>query len=147
MLTDLSFIQSLADKNENAVGFIPYSGIAQYIADGDYILQRDNRGRRVGYVLHGKPQPGGILTVAQLVIEFDYRQRGHAMDTMRELIARANAVNMREIKLTCADDLLAAHELWRAVGFERTRTIPATNTRQRTKGVYILDLWPRLLEF
>lgn len=143
-MDDLTFIRGLADDNENAVGFIPHSGIAEYVADGDYILQHDSRGRRVGYLLHGKATPGGLLTVAQLVIDFDFRQRGHAMDTMRKLIERAVMANVREIKLTCADDLPAAHGLWTAAGFERTRTIEPSNTRKRSKGVYLLDLWPRL---
>lgn len=144
MNDDLSFILGLANEHEEAVGFIPSAGIAEYVADGDYIIQRDRRGRRVGYLLHGKPTSGGILTVAQAVIDYDFRQRGHGLSVMAELIQRAAAVNARTVKLTCADDLHEAHLLWRAAGFERVNTLPATNRRNRTKGVYLYELWPML---
>lgn len=141
---DLSFITGLMRENSGALGFIPSTTVeTQYLAKGRYVIQRDQRGRKTGYVLHGAPTPGGLLTIAQAVIEYDFRESGHGRAAVEEVIARAVATNCRAIKLRCAEDLEANH-FWAAMGFKRVNTLHPNNTRQRAIHVYIMDLWPTL---
>ena len=141
---DFDFITGLMRENTAALGFIPAPTVEQqYIAQGRYLLQ-SRRGLPVGYLLHGAPTAGGVLTIAQHVIEYDLRQNGHGMDLFRRLLARANGANCRAIRLKCADDL-PSQAFWQAAGFQRIHTLRPDNWRKRTVGVYELPLWARLV--
>lgn len=145
-MDDLTQITALMAENRESVGFIPMTTVAgRYLAQDQYIMQRDMRGRKIGYLLHGKPTPGGILTVAQHCIEYDQRLRGYGRETFGELVERARQANCRAIKVRCAANL-PSMEFWRAMGCEITRTLQHLDTyRQRDIYVLMLDLWPRLI--
>lgn len=141
---DLSFITGLMAANSDALGFIPAPTVeARYLAKGRYVIQRDQRGRKIGYVLHGAPTPGGLLTIAQAVIDYDFRESGQGRHAVEEVIARAVATNCHAIKLRCAEDLAANH-FWAALGFKHVNTMFPNNRRQRAIRVYMMDLWPTL---
>lgn len=143
-MTDLDFILGLMRANTDALGFIPSTTVeTRYVAGGRYIVQTNERGQRTGYVLHGKPTPGGVLTIAQAVVEHDWRERGEGRKAVQTVIERAQRANCRAITLRCADDL-EANAFWLAMGFERTHTLHIPNRRQRAVHVYTLDLWPTL---
>lgn len=131
-------------ENYEAVGFIPITTVAQrYIARGQYILQPNHRGSPVGYLLHGKPTAGGVLTVAQHVVDLDWRTRGYGRQAFIELLARARIANCRAIHLRCAEGL-PSNEFWASMGFETTSVLTPANVRQRAINVMVLDLWPNL---
>ena len=142
-MDDLAYIVGLANENEEALGFIPETRMAYYIAREQYIIQPTSAGKRAGYILHGKPTSGGILTIAQAVIDYDLRDQGLGRLAVSELIDRARKANSREIKLRCADDL-EANNFWQTLGFKLTNTLYPANRRRRAINVYMLSLWPRL---
>jgi hypothetical protein len=143
---DVSWITGLMRQNYDAVGFLPEFAIAeQYVANGRYVVQTDERGRKVGYLLHGKPTPGGILTVAQHCIETDKRLRGYGQDAFKVLLERARISNCRAIKVRCASDL-PSNEFWQAMGLKRVNVQAGGRKRQRDINVMLLDLWPTLFE-
>lgn len=68
----LSYIIDTMKQATNEVGFIPASTVAdRYLAHSLYVLQQNRRGTNVGYVLHGKPRAGGVLTIAQALVDVD----------------------------------------------------------------------------
>jgi GNAT superfamily N-acetyltransferase len=143
MLNDLDFIIGLMRQNYEALGFIPQTTIEQrYIAQGQFVIQ-SLFGKPVGYILHGKPVVGGILTIPQAVIDFDFRDRGYGMDAVQAVIDRAKQKNCRAVKVRVAADL-NANTFWKSAGFELVNVKQPDNQRKRAINVYILDLWPRL---
>jgi ribosomal protein S18 acetylase RimI-like enzyme len=147
MMDDVNFILGLMRENTDALGFIPASTIeSRYVAGAQYLLQANIYGKHVGYLLHGKPAPGGVLTIAQAVIDYDFRNRGHGEDVVTRLIERAQIANCRAIKLRCADDL-TANGFWQAQGFELVNTLEVANRRQRLIHTYMLPLWSTLFGF
>lgn len=143
-MTDLDFILGLMRANTDALGFIPAPTVeTRYVAGGRYVVQTNERGQRTGYILHGKPTAGGVLTIAQAVVEYDWRGRGEGREAVQAVIERAQRANCRAITLRCADGL-EANAVWQALGFERTCTLHIPNRRQRAIHVYTLDLWPTL---
>lgn len=140
-----AFITGLMKQNSDALGFIPATTIAtRYVPGGQFVIQHDTRGRNVGYILHGKPLPGGILTIAQAVIDVDRRNLGFGEQAVTTLIDRAKLANCRQIVLHCAADL-QANTFWQSCGFLQTWSAARQNRRQRAINTYVLDLWRRLL--
>jgi hypothetical protein len=144
-MEETSWIAGLMKENYDAVGFLPYEAVQEYIDLGRYIIQTDERGNKVGYLLHGKPTPGGILTVAQHCIETDKRLRGHGQDAFEELLNRARQANARAIKVRCASDL-PSNEFWKSMGLEVVNIKHPNNARKRDINVMLLDLWPTLIK-
>jgi len=145
-MDDISYIVGLMRENTDAVGFIPQTTVeSRYVREERYIIQADERGKRTGYVLHGKPTAGGVLTIAQAVIDHDFRERGHGRLAVESVIERARFAKVREIVLRCADDL-EANVFWRALGFTKINATQPNNRRRRAINVYALGLWPRLME-
>lgn len=142
-MLDISWIAGLMRQNYDAVGFLPYQALHYYASTERYILQPDERGRNVGYLLHGKPTPGGILVVTQHVIDFDKRLQGYGQQAFETLVSRARSANCRAIRVACAADL-PSNDFWRAMGLELVRIDHRANKRQRDVNVMVLDLWPRL---
>jgi GNAT superfamily N-acetyltransferase len=143
-LLPIEFITGMMRENYTAVGFIPETTVEQqYIRQGRYLIQSDLRGRPVGYLLHGSPAAGQILSVAQAVVDYDFRNRGFGEMEVQRLIERAQLANCRSIKLRCADDL-QSNLFWQSMGFEKVNTLHVSNTRQRAINVYMLPLWKSL---
>lgn len=143
-MSDLDFILALMRQNTGAVGFIPSTTLqVRYIPRQQYIIQRDNRGRNVGYILTGSYVPGRLLHIQQAVIELDKRNRGFGETAIQTILDRAIQTNMRGIVLRCAEDL-DSNQFWQALGFEHTNTVYPENRRRRALNIYTLDLWPLL---
>ena len=138
-----SWIAGLMSKNTDALGFLPFAAIDRYVMSGQYVMQTDQHGNNIGYLLHGKPTPGSILTVAQHCIEEDKRFRGYGRDTFQELLSRAERANCRAIKVRCAADL-PSNAFWLEMGFQIVRIDHRANRRNRDINVMLLDLWPTL---
>lgn len=138
----VSWIAGLMRENYEAVGFIPDTKLRDhYLAHERYVLQTDESGRRVGYLLHGVPQPGHSLTVAQHCIQVDRRSHGYGEAALAELIERADRVGCPSIRVRCATDLDSL-EFWLGQGFRLLEVVPGGVRRQRQ----IARLWlPRAL--
>lgn len=119
-MQDKNFIIGLMRENYDALGFIPATTIeTRYLANGLYVVQRDLRGRNTGYVLHGNPSHRNNyeMVISQAVIDYDNRNRGFGNLAVQQIVARAEQVNARRIRLSCADDL-DANLFWQSIGFE-----------------------------
>jgi hypothetical protein len=144
MSKDLSWIVGLMKANSEAVGFIPETTLEEdYLTTGRYILQCNEQGQRVGYLLHGLPRPGGLLVVSQHCIDMDKRLHGYGEEAFRELVERARIANCRGIKLRCAEDL-ESNVFWQSQGLEHVSTQHPDNRRKRAINIYLMDLWPTL---
>jgi hypothetical protein len=141
-----SWINGLMALNREAIGFIPDTTVQQrYIALDRYVLQCDERGNPVGYLLHGALHPGGVLIISQHVIEDDKRLRGYGEAAFGTVLDRAQYAGCKQIRLHCAEEL-PANAFWVAMGFQCTRVLHPNNRRQRAVNVLLLDLWPTLLK-
>ncbi len=139
-MNDADFIISLMKTETDALGFIPAPAIrSRWIPKSRYIIQRDRRGRRRGYLLHGPARPGRELFVNQVCIEYDHRLRGYAYLAVRELFNRASAAECSSINLRCAANL-SANWFWLAVGFRLVNIIRGGQRRGNSICVYRIDL-------
>lgn len=145
MIDDKAFIVGLMRHFTNELGFIPQTTIEnRYLPRNLYVIQRNTKGVRVGYILHGVPRSNRVLTIAQAVIDFDYQQQGFARQAFAEVKLRAEQAGCREIVLRCADDLTAANLFWLTMGFDLLKTECVSNTRKRKINTYGLSLQKRL---
>lgn len=139
-MNDAEFIIGLMKTETDALGFIPSTAIrARWIPKGRYIIQRDRRGRRRGYLLHGPACPGKPLFINQVCINYDHRLRGFADLAVREVLLRARAAGSTEIRLNCAADL-TANNFWIAAGFTPEKAFMGGFRRKRVILTYILEL-------
>ena len=113
----LDFITGLMRENSNELGFIPNTTIeSRYIAQNRYILQTNDRGRFVGYLLHGSLQPGKPCVISQAVIDYDYRARHWGTCVIQEFISRCLFIGVSSIHLRVASDMEAVF-FWKSLGF------------------------------
>lgn len=137
-----SWIAGLMRTDYPALGFIPETTVERrYIAKNRYILQTDERGRRVGYLLHGAIHYGKAVVVSQAMIDYDKRLRGYGKLTVAELVRRAEIGGASSIKLRCAADLPAVR-FWQSLGFEVVGVEPGGEKRNRVivKFIRLLPL-------
>ena len=132
MFTDASWIVGLMRENYDAVGFIPEPTIQrQYVAAQRYVIQADESGRRVGYLLHGAPSYGRPLSVAQHCIQYERRRYGYGEEALSELIRRARLAGASCITARVGTDLEAL-DFWLAEGFQIREIVPGGTKRERT---------------
>jgi GNAT superfamily N-acetyltransferase len=125
------FICGLMKQNTDALGFIPNTTIRdRFVAREWYILQRDECGKPVGYLLHGSVRYGQPCYVSQHCIELDKRLRGYGAQAVQVLIDRCQRVGASSIYLRCGEDLPAL-QFWQALGFQVLEIIPGGERRQR----------------
>lgn len=128
----VSWICGLMAENTDALGFIPSTTVAQrYVRHTRFILQDNERGRHVGYILYGALQYARPVTVAQHCIQYESRLRGYGEAAVAELERRAVYVGCPAIKLRCADDNPGAVAFWQNCGFVARNVVPGGVRRQR----------------
>jgi len=126
-----TWITGLMRENYDAVGFIPEPSIKfQYIKNSRYVLQCDETGKRVGYLLHGKIQLARSCVVSQHCIQYEKRLKGYGEKAFHILLERAQRIGASSIQLRCADDLPALL-FWQNVGFEIMNVVPGGKKRKR----------------
>jgi GNAT superfamily N-acetyltransferase len=127
-----SWIAGLMRENYEAVGFIPEPCVAdRYVAHARYVLQADEAGRRVGYLLHGALRYGRTLSIAQHCIQIDRRRHGYGENALAELVRRAEYIGASCITARVATDLDAV-DFWLSQGFEIREVVPGGSKRQRS---------------
>lgn len=130
-MSTTSWIAGLMRTDYPALGFIPETTIERrYIAKNRYIIQSDERGRRVGYLLHGAIRCAQPVVVSQAMIDYDKRLRGYGELAVNELVRRAEIGGASSIKLRCAADLPAVH-FWQSCNFDVVDCVPGGEKRSR----------------
>ena len=118
-------------ENYDAVGFIPEPTVRdRYIRRELYLLQKDSRGNRIGYLLHGPIEPGKPVVVSQHCIQYEKRMLGYGRSTFKELLKRCRQGGASSIHLRCADDLPAV-QFWQTCGFQVSKVTPGGQKRHR----------------
>lgn len=128
--------------NYEAVGFIPEPTVRhRYITCHRYILQEDERGKLVGYLLHGALQRGKPCVISQHLIDYDYRRRHYGWLAFQEFVRRCEFAGVSSIHLRVADDLPSV-QFWQSCGFQTIRVLPGGESRQRmiVEMVHLLSL-------
>lgn len=135
-----NWIVGLMRHNYEALGFIPQPAVEhRYIKQNDYILQHDEKGKAIGYMLHGPIRQGKPAHVVQHCIELDKRNRGYGHLAVGELIRRCSLIGSSSIRLRCATDLLSL-EFWKSAGFSVARIENGGKSRNRQIAVMYLLL-------
>ena len=135
-----SWICGLMRHNTNELGFIPSTTVSsRYIRNGDFIIQSDERGRRIGYILHGPIAFGRVCVISQHCVEIDKRNSGYGQQAVRTLVDRCISAGASSIRLRCAADLPAVH-FWQSCGFVITNIVPGGQSRNRMIAEMVLHL-------
>lgn len=126
-----NWIAGLMSENTDALGFIPLPTLQYgFVAKHRYILQADERGNSVGYLLHGPVHFGCPVYINQHCIQYEKRLRGYGERAFQELLNRAQQRQASVIRLRCADDL-SALQFWQQMGFTILRVVPGGKRRNR----------------
>lgn len=129
-------------ENYEAVSFIPEPSVRErYLRLNRYVLQLDERGNAVGYLLHGAILMGRPCVISQHVIQYEKRLRGYGEIAFRVLLERCQRGGSSSIHLRCAEDLPSVI-FWQSVGFRVRGVVDQHNTRKRLiiEMNYPLDL-------
>jgi L-amino acid N-acyltransferase YncA len=127
-----SWIAGLMRENYEAVGFIPESGVLnKHVRHDRYVIQHDEAGRRVGYLLHGLADSSRQLRVAQHCIQIERRRHGYGENALSELIERAERAGASCITARVATDLEAL-DFWLSQGFRVRDIVPGGTKRGRS---------------
>lgn len=135
-----NWIAGLMRTDYNALGFIPEPTVEyQYIRNNRYVLQLNESGKGVGYLLYGAINIARPVVITQAIIDYDYRLKGYGEQAVNELIRRAKLGNASSIRLQIASELPAL-EFYQALGFTEIGRIQDGNVRKREKIQMIYPL-------
>ena len=141
-----NWIIGLARENTDAIGFIPAPTLeSQYIRQGRYIIQKDEQGRCVGFLLHGAIHQGQRLVISQHCIQHEKRRRDYGRRAFLTLLERAQRYGASSIALRCGCDLEAIR-FWQAMGFQIARIVPGGERRGCMIAEMVLPLSLPLFE-
>lgn len=132
---DLRYLDHLQGRNRNALGFLPWSALRDYL----------NRGR-VLLVTQGHHPAGHFLTlpsgkIVQACVEYDLRRRYLATALLNGYLATLNPELTPSVGCWCADDL-DANSFWQAAGFthDATRELRQAARLRRTHRHWTKDV-------
>lgn len=131
IMDDLDYIIGLMRDNSEAVGFIPSTTVTtQYINKYRYVIQYDERGHKVGYILHGSIRYNQPLHISQHCIDYDKRLKGYGEAAFNIVRERARVGGASIIKIRVAEDLPAV-SFWQSLGFRCASLTFPDNKRRR----------------
>ena len=126
-----SWICGLMAHNTDALGFIPATTVEnRYVRMNRYVIQTDERGKAVGYLLHGAIRAGEPCVISQHCIEYDKRLHGYGELAFAELLRRCRMGGASSIHLRVGQDLPAVL-FWQSCGFTVKRIVPGGERRGR----------------
>ena len=135
---DAWYILTLMRHESRKLGFIPIQAILQRINTYDAVIwQHDHHNRRIGYLIHSRPEQAKPLRVHLTVIDIDHRRRYWATQAVAKLIKKAYEADCSEIRLRCAHDL-EANFFWRSLGFLEISRHPNMGSNPRDIITYVL---------
>ncbi len=82
---EITYIDSLAKKNSEALSFIPRPRLEKYLVSDQVIMATEN-GEPAGFLIYGSTIP--FLRIYQACVQYDARRREQGFEMVRELIAR-----------------------------------------------------------
>lgn len=147
---DASWIGGLMKEMTNAVqpgcfSIIPFQSIEfQYVKNQRYVIQNDEKGKRVGYILHGAIQRGKPLVITQHAIQYEKWLHGYGEKAFNVVLTSAKIGGSSSIWLRCAEDLPAI-KFWEMMGFQIHRIEAGGKKRDRTIFVMVRPLYLPLL--
>lgn len=117
--------------NTDALGFIPEPTVRhRYIEQERYVLQTDEKGKPVGYLLHGAMHRAQPCVISQHCIDFDARRQHYGFLAFQEFLGRCQRAGCSSVHLRVAEDLQAVH-FWQACGFQTRAIVPGGQRRDR----------------
>ena len=144
VVTIASWIAGLMRENYEAVGFLPETGVLEnHVRHGRYVLQTDEAGRRIGYLLYGALIYGLPLRIAQHCIQDERRRQGYGETALSTLIQRAESVGAASIQARVATDLDSLG-FWLSQSFRLRDIVPGGERRGRKIARLWLPLTPPL---
>lgn len=114
---DRLYMQALARKHFEAIGFLPGQAITEAIDQGRVLLGLEN-GDPAGYLLfkHRMPDNPGVTAIFQAVVQMDARRHSLGRELVASVVRTAELVGNKIVQLWCAEGL-EANEFWPAAGF------------------------------
>lgn len=135
---DAQLIIDLMRSERDKLGFVPIPYLLKQIRSKDCVIwQRDDSGRRIGYIIHTPIKPGREIRIWLSVIDVDRRRRKFATRALADLISKAYKSDAPLIRLRCAADLPANH-FWLASGFNHIATIKPPTRNPRDLNLYTI---------
>ncbi len=130
-------VRSLADKNTEALGFLPQSAYTDAALKGHLWIAADKEKRQIsGYLLFGGTFPN--LRVFQVYVRPEFRGQSIAPALIEKLKDYGEKHNFMNIKAKVASEL-PANKFWQAMGFEIIDQIRG-KTAGRINNIYCLEL-------
>lgn len=139
----LAFIEAMRKATSNENGFIPLVRLAEYVNNNQVVIAQ-SRGKPIGCILHGVVRRSGLMHVTMTAVDFDWRNKGHATDAMRKVIARAEQAGAYELVARVASTIPAV-QFFEACGFLLTNTEYPDNARRRAINIYTYQIAQRLI--
>ena len=134
-----SWITGLMRENYETVGFLPETTVhTRYVQCGRYVLQKNEHGRRVGYLLYGPVSSQGVVCVTQHVIQEEKRGHGYGELAWHELLRRCLLHGADTIRLHCATSFPSLM-FWQQMGFTIYANVPGGTHRGRTIACMAFD--------
>lgn len=132
---DHLYIDALAKKFSNAVGFIPNAALEKYIELGGVQIGLEN-GEPAGYILSRGYLRWCIAMrpITQAAVQFDAQRRHVGLELVARAEAHAREAGQIAIQACCREGL-AANDFWKAAGF---REICQLNPRAARKKQIIV---------
>jgi GNAT superfamily N-acetyltransferase len=141
----LPAVQSAADENRSALGFLPASVYPQSAMQSKlWVATSTGENRYLGHLLFGGTYPH--LKITQLFVAPDQRHRAVGSRLIQEFIAYGEKHNYISISARVASDL-PANRFWERLGFQCVQQIAGGKTTGRTINIRVrfLDV-PLLFE-
>lgn len=110
VVADLAFLDDLQNRNRHALGFLPWSALASYLAKARVLIAEENNDP-AGYFL---TLPSG--KIVQAAVDFDARRRHLATALLTRCLAGLAHLHLPYAGCWCADDL-DANAFWQESGF------------------------------
>jgi GNAT superfamily N-acetyltransferase/predicted transcriptional regulator/predicted nucleic acid-binding protein len=134
----IDIVQSTADKNKKALGFLPKSAYHACALQGKLWIAIEPKNQiYLGYLMFGGKYP--TLSIRQLFIDKDHRRQGVGKQLVHELIKYGENYSYLSISARVASDL-AANSFWVKQGFKLIRQVPGGKTNDRTINIRLREL-------
>lgn len=133
LISLLPAIQTLADSEKDALGFLPGKAFEEAIGRRRLLAaSAEHGGIRIfaGYLLHGGVFPNA--KIQQIAATPSFRKNGAASALMKAFVSELERVGFLSIRADVASDLPAALAFYAKNGFERVRERAGGSARGRT---------------
>jgi len=128
-------VVALGTKNSKTLGHFPEGAFIEYIKKRFLIIEQNEKGELLGYVLFSITQSKRIIRVIHLCIDEKHRGKKVATNLLNELKQKYSN-HLRGISLSCREDYVVATKFWKNYGFKAK-----LRKRSRSKKENYLIKW------